>query len=334
MAGGEWIMRLEGIRGGYLTGSFWEDFLETVSGVNLDIFENEILGIAGESGCGKTTLLRIMYGHVVKPLVLRSGRVLLRGENGVYDLASVDLEERRKLWWRVVGYIPQNSMNMLNPVERVRDHFLEILKHHAGMGEREATSVATRYVEEVGLSRDVLNAYPHQLSGGMRQRVVIALSLMLKPKLVLADEPTTGLDVVVQRGVLQTLTEKVRSYGSSLVIVSHDIGMHTMVTDRIAIMYAGKVVEVGKTVEVIREPLHPYTRALIESLPKIGDKRLRKGLPGMPPDFKNPPSGCRFHPRCPLAMDICKDKEPPLVSLGSGRLVACWLYGEGGVGVG
>lgn len=320
------VMRLENVIGGYIAGTTSKVFVEAVSNVNLEILEGEILGIAGESGCGKSTLLRIMYGYVVKPLVLKSGRVLLYDEERVYDLASMDLGEKKKLWWKVISYIPQNSMGILNPVKKIKDHFVEVLKYHANMNEKEATAVASEYLEKMGLLRDVINAYPHQLSGGMRQRIVIALSLLLKPKIVLADEPTTGLDVVVQRGILQTLVEKIKGYGSTLVVVSHDMGVHTMIADRIAIMYAGKVVEVGSVDKIIEEPLHPYTKGLLESLPRIGDKSLRKGIPGMPPDLRSPPPGCRFHPRCPYAMDICRREEPPLTSMETGRLVACWLY--------
>ena len=304
-------------------------YVDAVSGVTLEAYENEVLGIAGESGCGKSTLLKIIYGYVKPPLTVRSGRVLVDTGKGSIDVLSMDLEERRsRIWWRYISYIPQNAMNVLNPTSRIRDHFAEVLRLHQGLDREEAYRVAAEYVTQLGLPRDVVNAFPHQLSGGMRQRVVIALALIMKPRVVLADEPTTALDVVVQRGILQTLIERQRELRNTLILVTHDMGVHAMLTDRIAIMYAGKIVEVGRTEEVFEKPLHPYTRMLIESLPRLGDKRVRKGLAGQPPDLRSPPPGCRFHPRCPYATDRCRREEPPMVEVEKGHWVACWLYAK------
>mgnify|MGYP000235727915 CR=1 FL=1 len=304
-------------------------YVDAVSGVTLEAYENEVLGIAGESGCGKSTLLKIIYGYVKPPLTVRSGRVLVDTGKGSIDVLSMDLEERRsRIWWRYISYIPQNAMNVLNPTSRIRDHFAEVLRLHQGLDREEAYRVAAEYVTQLGLPRDVVNAFPHQLSGGMRQRVVIALALIMKPRVVLADEPTTALDVVVQRGILQTLIERQRELRNTLILVTHDMGVHAMLTDRIAIMYAGKIVEIGRTEEVFEKPLHPYTRMLIESLPRLGDKRVRKGLAGQPPDLRSPPPGCRFHPRCPYTTDRCRREEPPLVEVEKGHWVACWLYAK------
>jgi len=300
-------------------------YVDAVSGVTLSAYTNEVVGIAGESGSGKTTLVKIIYGLVRPPLVVKSGSVYINTEGGRVDVLSV--EDKRRIWWKYISYIPQNSMNVFNPVQKIKDHFAETLKTHLGVRKEEAYEMAGEYLEKIGLSREVLNSYPHQLSGGMRQRIAIALALILRPKVVLADEPTTALDVVVQRGILQMLLEKQRELKNTLIIVTHDMGIHAMLTDRLMIMYAGKVAEVGNTHEVFQKPLHPYTQALISSLPRIGDKSVRRGLHGMPPNLANPPLGCRFHPRCPFAMDICRRSEPPLMEVGAGRLVSCWLYG-------
>jgi len=318
------------VYGGYEVKTYEEQFyVDAVSGVTLEAYENEVLGIAGESGCGKSTLLKIIYGYVKPPLTVRSGRVLVDTGKGSIDVLSMDLEERRsRIWWRYISYIPQNAMNVLNPTSRIRDHFAEVLRLHQGLDREEAYRVAAEYVTQLGLPRDVVNAFPHQLSGGMRQRVVIALALIMKPRVVLADEPTTALDVVVQRGILQTLIERQRELRNTLILVTHDMGVHAMLTDRIAIMYAGKIVEIGRTEEVFEKPLHPYTRMLIESLPRLGDKRVRKGLAGQPPDLRSPPPGCRFHPRCPYTTDRCRREEPPLVEVEKGHWVACWLYAK------
>jgi len=325
---GERVLLVDNVVGGYEVKTFEQSFyVDAVSGVVLEAYENEVLGIAGESGCGKSTLLRIIYGYTKPPLVVKSGRVIISTEHGDLDVLSLNLEERRsKVWWRYISYIPQNAMNVLNPTARIRDHFAEILRIHQGLDKDEAYKVAAEHVTQLGLPRDVINAYPHQLSGGMRQRVVIALALIMKPRVVLADEPTTALDVVVQRGILQTLIERQRELKNTLILVTHDMGVHAMLTDRIAIMYAGKIVEVGRTEEVFEKPLHPYTRILIESLPRLGDKSMRKGITGQPPDLRNPPPGCRFAPRCPYATERCRREVPELVDVGGRHYVACWLH--------
>jgi peptide/nickel transport system ATP-binding protein len=322
------LVMVRNIIGGYVV-SGSRGFLEAVSRVTLDIHANEIIGIAGESGCGKSTLVKIMYGFIRKPLVLTSGKIYVKKDSDLLEITSMDEDERRKkIWWRVLSYIPQNSMSVLNPVKRIKDHFIEILKAQGRnyITNKDAIEAIASYMEEIGLPREVLNAYPHQLSGGMRQRVVTSMALIMRPRVVLADEPTTGLDVVVQRGIIQNIVESIRRLGSSLVLVSHDIGLHAMITDRMAIMYAGKIVEVGRTIDILRKPLHPYTQALLESLPRLGDKKPREGLRGMPPNLISPPPGCRFHPRCPFAMDICKKVEPGLVEVEPGRLVSCHIY--------
>ena len=245
-----------------------------------------------------------------------------------YNVLSMSKDEIKQIRWTQVSYIPQGSMHVLNPVRKIRDTFHDFIATHQNLDKSETTKLSQDYLQKLGLSGQVMNAYPHQLSGGMRQRVTIALATILSPKLVLADEPTTALDVLVQRGVVQLLKEIQQREGSTLVLVSHDMGVHANLADRIAILYAGKLVEEAETQSIFKNPLHPYTQHLIESLPRLDDKTERSSIPGRPPALDNPPEGCRFHPRCPHAMDVCTKEVPPLVDIGEGHKTACFLVSE------
>ena len=306
-----------------------------VEDANFTINDNEIFGIAGESGCGKSTMLKILYDIIQFPLEIDSGKVdfsgVKNGENFHYETGSI-----RKSWWNNIAYVPQAAMSVLNPISPLRNQFLDSIpmKRRNKKTEEEMLRKVEAYLEELNLSKDVLNAYPFQLSGGMRQRVIIALATFFDPQFILADEPTTALDVVVQRGILMLLMKYQREHRNTIVIVSHDLGVHYQITDRIAIMYSGKVVELGRTEEMFANPRHPYTRMLIDALPKVGDRRERVGIEGTPPSLRTPPPGCRFAPRCPKACGVCTERVPELREISPGHFAACNLLQDGGDGHG
>ena len=312
----------------YITQSYGiERTVKAVDDISIEIKEKEVLGIAGESGCGKSTLLKVLLGTIDPPLKIIDGTMQYEFEES-YNVLSMSKDEIKQIRWTQVSYIPQGSMHVLNPVRKIRDTFHDFIATHQNLDKSETTKLSQDYLQKLGLSGQVMNAYPHQLSGGMRQRVTIALATILSPKLVLADEPTTALDVLVQRGVVQLLKEIQQREGSTLVLVSHDMGVHANLADRIAILYAGKLVEEAETQSIFKNPLHPYTQYLIESLPRLDDKTERSSIPGRPPALDNPPEGCRFHPRCPHAMDVCTKEVPPLVDIGEGHKTACFLVSE------
>lgn len=320
------MIRIEDVKASYFTPA---GEVQAVDRVSMSILDNEVLGIAGESGCGKSTLIKIIYQFIEPPLRLVSGRVeaTTRGETG--ETVVMDAAALRKAWWQYISYIPQGSMSVLNPVARVGSQFLDAVgKSTAFKNKEELYSRVTGYLKELDLPIDVVKAYPHQLSGGMRQRVIVALATFLHPKVILADEPTTALDVVVQRGIITMLAQLQQREQNTLVIVSHDMGVHYQLAGRMAIMYAGKLVELADLDAIVGSPLHPYTNLLIGSLPRIGDHARRQGIGGAPPSLLNPPPGCRFAPRCPRAMAVCQTVDPPLLENMPGHFVACHLYGE------
>jgi peptide/nickel transport system ATP-binding protein len=296
--------------------------------VNLEVARDEIIGIAGESGCGKSTLLKVLNGAIKPPLRLESGEVEFHTDGA--SVAVTDLHAMRRLRWKAISYIPQSSMSVLNPVVRIGKQFGWVVSTHAKLDRAEAEARIRSFVTQVGLPERILNSFPHQLSGGMRQRVVIAMATFLHPRLVLADEPTTGLDVVVQRTVLEMIQGLQRDFHMTVLMVSHDMGIHYQVSDRTVVMYAGSIAEVAPTASLFAEPLHPYTLLLISSLPRLGDNQKREGIKGAPPNLATPPSGCRFHPRCPHAMEQCRTVKPELREVKPKHFVACHLFGESG----
>ena len=324
------ILRTENLQAFYvLDMQGTQKIVKAVNEVNLEVYENEVFGIAGESGCGKTTLLKALFGAIEPPLRLMGGSILYHIDNLAVDITTLSLEERRKLRMEYISYVPQGSMSVLNPVVKLKETYQDFIGSHvSGRTRQEAFELARKHIAELGLPHNVLDAYPHQLSGGMRQRVTIALAALLKPRIIIADEPTTALDVVVQRGVIQLLMDIQKKLKNTIILVTHDMGVHANVADRIGIMYAGKMVEEAPTEQIFGDPQHPYTRFLINSLPRFGDKSTRSSAPGSPPSLANLPDGCPFHPRCPYVKEICTQEMPSLINLSTDHKVACWLAGE------
>jgi peptide/nickel transport system ATP-binding protein len=320
------VVEARNLRAYYITRAYGvQRTVKAVDNISVQIKEGEVFGIAGESGCGKSTLLKVLLGAYKPPLTVVEGSVKYRFDNEELDVVSMSSDQQRDIRWKKVSYIPQGSMHVLNPVRRVRDSFHDFISAHRPMSKGESLEMTRNYLRDLGLPEKVLHAYPHQLSGGMRQRVTIALATILWPKLIFADEPTTALDVVVQRGVIQLLKEIQQAKGSTMVLITHDMGVHANLADRIAVLYAGKLVEEGDTRTILKSPRHPYTQYLIKSLPRLDDRAERVSIPGRPPALDNPPQGCRFHTRCPLVIDKCRTIDPETISVDDGHRVACHL---------
>ncbi|ADA66755.1 MULTISPECIES: ABC transporter ATP-binding protein [Thermotoga] len=306
--------------------------VKAVDGLSFEILEDEVIGVVGESGCGKTTLSNVIFMNMVKPLTLVDGKIFLRVNGEFVELSSMTRDEvKRKFWGKEITIIPQAAMNALMPTIRMEKYVRHLAESH-GIDEEELLEKARRRFEEVGLDPLWIKRYPFELSGGMRQRAVIAIATILNPSLLIADEPTSALDVVNQKVLLKVLMQmKRQGIVKSIIFITHDIATVRQIADRMIIMYAGKIVEFAPVESLLEKPLHPYTQGLFNSVltpePEV-KKRGITSIPGAPPNLINPPSGCRFHPRCPHAMDVCKEKEPPLTEIEPGRRVACWLYME------
>jgi peptide/nickel transport system ATP-binding protein len=321
------LLRAGDVRAYYGTGAGPD--VKAVDGVSIQLHEGEVLGIAGESGSGKSTLASVLALTAQPPLYVEAGSLTLAGN-------TVDLSGMARLprSWRgkLVSLLPQGAMNSLNPTSRVRDVAADVIRaHEPAISKQEAAERATERLEQLSLPTRVLNSYPHQLSGGMRQRVVAVISTLLNPSVLIADEPTSALDVSAQRSLvllLQTLLE--RGFIKGVVFITHDLPLLGTIADRIAIMYAGQLAEVGPSSELLGHGRHPYTKALVDTVltpdPNLRGRRV-EGIPGAPPDLRNPPSGCRFHPRCSLAMPVCSREDPPAVGTPE-RFAACWWVYE------
>ena len=309
--------------------------VRAVEDVSFDIYKGEALGLVGESGCGKSTLGLSILKLVRPPGKITGGQILYKGR----DIASMRDREVLKLRGQNIAMAFQNPLTSLNPLFRIDKQFLETIQHHeSNVNKTEALKQAEAILEELGIERSRLYEYPHQLSGGMRQRIMLGLGLIMNPDIIVADEPTTSLDVIVEAGFIDLLNRLRKRYNLSILLITHNLGLVAEIADRVAVMYAGKIVEVANADQIFHNPLHPYTYGLINCVPNIRlDQEELLTMPGTPPDLVDPPTGCRFSPRCPKVMDICPEKVPVLktpskeTAFGSAspdRQVACWLYEE------
>ncbi len=317
---GQAVLQVKNLQVVYETAS---GTVKAVDDVSFHLQPGERMGLIGESGSGKTTLATALMRLSRPPAYITGGQVLLEGR----DLLSVSEEELRRLRLKEIALMPQAAMNSLNPVMRVGPQIKDALNVHIGnLSKKDQDETVAAILTKVGLRPEVANRYPHQLSGGMKQRVAMAIAISLRPKIIIADEPTSALDVVVQKQVMLTLSLLQQELNAAVLLIGHDMGLITQFADTIGVLYAGKLVERGRVADVLENPLHPYTRLLIDSLPNLDGKKELFGIPGLPPELLRLPGGCAFHPRCPLAMERCREEIPVLQSNADGRQVACHLY--------
>ncbi|MBN1981966.1 MAG: ABC transporter ATP-binding protein [Chitinivibrionales bacterium] len=302
--------------------------VRAVDDISFALKKGETLGIVGESGSGKTTTVMGLMHMVSPPGRIVSGKIYIQGTD-IVPLSETRM--RKEVRWSLLSMVFQGAMNCLTPAFTIGKQMLETLQEHKTMPKDEALARINKYIRLVGLPPEVINRYPHELSGGMKQRIVIALALFLEPSVVICDEPTTALDVVVQAQILNLLKELKKRLGLSIIFITHDLATEAEIADSIAVMYAGKIVEIGTNAQIYgsQGPAHPYTQKLLASTPRLHQKVKELAfIPGRPPDLISPPAGCRFHPRCSQVMDKCKTEVPPFVSIADGHMSACWRNRE------
>lgn len=299
--------------------------VKAVDGISFDLEANTRLGMVGESGSGKSTMALALMRMIKPPGRIEGGQILLDD----LDLATISEDRMRSVRLNEIAMIPQGAMNSLNPVTRIRQQIIDGLRaHHVNFTKREGDKRVAEVLEWVDLEPAVANMYPHELSGGMKQRVCVAIAISLRPKVIIADEPTSALDVVIQRQVMETIGRVQEELGAAVILIGHDMGLMVQFVHRLAVMYGGKIAELGSVHDLFTEPLHPYTQLLIHSLPGLGERGELQGIPGIAPSLLNAPPGCLFHVRCPEAMDICRGVTPPPVELRPEHIAACHLYEE------
>jgi len=294
--------------------------VRAVDDVSFEIKKGEVFGLAGESGSGKSTAAMAVMRLLQPPALITAGSVRYEGR----EILAMSEQELRAFRWKKIALVFQSAMNALNPVLTIGAQIADVIETHEKVTSSLARERAVELLELVGIESSRLECYPHQLSGGMRQRVVIAIALALNPPLLFMDEPTTALDVVVQKEILQQIAELKQRLGFSILFITHDLSLMLEFCDTVGILYAGRLCEVAPAKTLFGAPKHPYTRGLMNSFPDLhGPKRRQTGIAGSPPDMRSPPTGCRFHPRCPDVIDVCKTATPPLISLGPTHLGAC-----------
>lgn len=301
--------------------------VSAVNNVTFNLEKGQSMGLVGESGCGKTSIAVSLLKLLPDNAYIKSGHIFLDGT----DIVPLKEDDMRKLRWAKISMVFQAAMNALNPVYKVGDQIIEAMEEHGLVETNEgAREHVASLFELVGLQPKLMDQYPHEYSGGMRQRAVIAMALSCNPDIIIADEPTTALDVIVQDSLLREMIELQNKLNMSMIYISHDIAVIAEVTERIGVMYAGRMAEFGSGEEIFKHPLHPYTYGLMSAFPSIvGPKRELTTLPGEPPDLLTPPSGCRFHPRCPYATEICAQETPEFRDYGGRHFTACWHPMEG-----